>query len=77
MLYWNVTIVTYWLQNYFNITNYNFYDVDVVALSVIMYYQQSIIATEVNGTRLTLPMKSTRLHYVTMNATFHKPDYMM
>jgi len=65
------------LQNYFNITNNNFYDVDVIELSVTMYYQQSIVATEVNDTTLTLPMRSTHLHYASMNATFHDPEYMM
>jgi len=68
----------WWLQNYFNITNHNFYSVDVTALDVVMHYDQTIMASETNSTTLTLPMQSTLLHYMTMNATFrNEPFYMM
>lgn len=60
------------ITNYFNLTNNNFFSVDVTTLDVSVRYDTSIIASETNDTRLTLPMRSTRLHYITMNVTFHE-----
>jgi len=59
------------------LTNNNYFDVAVVALDVNFYYVQHLVASEVNSTRLTLPMRSTRLHYITMNVTFHEEHYLM
>lgn len=75
MTYLTLTDIACCLQNYFNLTNYNFFDVDVVALEVTAYYDQRIVASETNSTQLTLPMRSTMLHYITMNITFHEDSH--
>jgi len=63
------------LQNYFNFTNHNFYDVDVADLHVDLFFNQQIMASATNETRLTLPIQSTRLHYISMNVTFEDEQY--
>jgi len=63
------------LQNYFTFTNHNFYDVDVADLHVDLFFNQQIMASATNETRLTLPIQSTRLHYILMNVTFEDEQY--
>lgn len=57
--------------NYYNITNKNFFSVEVSSLEVkMLFYGEKIMATNTNDTKLTVPMKSSRQHYVALNATF-------
>lgn len=65
-------ILTCWLlhQNEYNITNYNYFSIDVASLDVVMNYDQRILSSETNTTRFTMPMRSSKRHYISMNATF-------
>lgn len=66
----NLCRAVFVVKNEYNITNYNFFKVDVTSLDVVMNFDQRILATETNSTRLTMPMRSSMTHYISMNATF-------
>ncbi|KAK2141675.1 hypothetical protein LSH36_1058g00004 [Paralvinella palmiformis] len=71
-LYVNTTeeLVNMTIVNEYNVTNHNYYGVNVNNLSVTLTFDQHIIARSVNNTLLYVPLKSTRQLMIKINLTF-------
>lgn len=62
----------------YNVTNTNFYQVEVESVTASLLDNQRILNTVINGTTMTIPMRSTKLYYVMLNVTFNSElDYVV
>lgn len=68
----------WFLQNVYNMTNTNFYQVEVQSVTASLLDIQRILVTVTNDTALTIPMRSTKLYHVMLNVTFSSDmDYVV
>lgn len=58
------------IVNMYNMTNTNFYQVEVESVTASLLDNERILKTVTNGTTLTIPMRSTKLYYIMLNVTF-------
>jgi hypothetical protein len=56
--------------NMYNMTNTNFYQVEVESVTASVLNNQRILQTVTNNTAMTIPMRSAKLYYVMLNVTF-------
>lgn len=62
----------------YNVTNTNFYQVEVESVTASLLDSQRILNTVTNDTTMTIPMRSTKLYYVMLNVTFNSElDYVV
>ena len=57
-------------QNKYNISNTNFFNIEVTQLTVSGYFDQRVVATVTNDTHQTIPLRATGTYEVQMNLTF-------
>ena len=58
------------VQNYYNVSNSNFFAVRVMSLEASMRFAQTMVASATNASELVVPMRSSAQYEVTFNATF-------
>lgn len=74
----NHTAMHMTVVNMYNITNENFYQVDLTSVEANMLLNQRILATKINSSSVTISMRSAKLYYITLNATFDSElDYII
>lgn len=74
----NNTIMVMSIVNVYNMTNTNFYQVEVQSVTASLLDIQRILVTVTNDTALTIPMRSTKLYHVMLNVTFSSDmDYVV
>lgn len=74
----NHTTMYMTVVNMYNVTNENFYQVELTSVVASMLLNQRILASTTNSSSLTISMRSTKLYYITLNATFSlELDYII
>lgn len=66
------------IVNTYNMSNENFFSVQLSSMTLSMIFNQKIINTAINDTTSTIPMRSTVFYHITMNITFSaEQDYVI